>query len=91
MAVKKIPTRQCVGCRELKPKDSLIRVIKDENGEISLDLTGKKNGRGAYLCKDISCFKKARKTKGLERSLKQVISDDIYESIEKEMTAFETR
>ncbi len=91
MAVKKIPTRQCVGCRELKPKGSLIRVIKDENGEISLDLTGKKNGRGAYLCKDISCFKKARKTKGLERSLKQVISDEIYESIEKEMTAFETR
>lgn len=91
MAVKKIPTRQCVGCRELKPKGSLIRVIKDEHGEISLDLTGKKNGRGAYLCKDISCFKKARKTKGLERSLKQVISDEIYESIEKEMTAFETR
>lgn len=86
MANKKIPMRRCVGCGEMKVKKELIRVIRTEE-EIQIDATGKKNGRGAYLCADMECLKRARKTKGLERSLKVPISAEVYENLEKEMSA----
>ena len=76
MANKKIPLRQCVGCGEMKPKKELIRVIKTED-EILIDATGKKNGRGAYICGDPECLKRARKSKGLERYLKAVNPSDV--------------
>ena len=87
MANKKIPMRQCVGCGEMKAKKELIRVIKTEE-EILIDATGKKNGRGAYICADPECLKKARKSKGLERSLKIAIPDAVYDNLEKEMSTF---
>lgn len=80
---KKIPMRKCTGCNEMKEKKSMIRVLKCEDG-IVLDATGKKNGRGAYLCRSTECFSKAVKNKGLERSLKVQIPKEIYESLEKE-------
>ena len=89
MAEKKIPLRKCTGCNEMKPKKELIRVLKTTEGEIILDKTGKKNGRGAYLCNSIECLKQARKTKGLERSLQIKIPDEIYETLEKEFGAVE--
>ena len=85
MANKKIPMRQCVGCGEMKAKKELIRVLKTEEG-VLLDATGKKNGRGAYICANPECLKKARKSKGLERSLKASIPDEVYENLEKEMS-----
>ncbi len=87
MANKKIPMRRCVGCGEMKAKKELIRVIKTEE-EVLLDATGKKNGRGAYICADPECLKKARKSKGLERSLKVAIPDAVYDNLEKEMSTF---
>lgn len=81
---KKIPQRQCIGCGEMKNKTDMMRVIKTAEGEISLDLTGRKNGRGAYLCKTEECLKKARKNKGLERSFQMAIPADVYDSLEKE-------
>ncbi len=89
MAEKKIPLRKCTGCNEMKPKKTLIRVLKTTEEEIVLDKTGKKNGRGAYLCNSLECFKQARKTKGLERSLQIKIPDEIYETLEKELSAVE--
>ena len=89
MAEKKIPLRKCTGCNEMKPKKELIRVLKTTEEEIVLDKTGKKNGRGAYLCNSLECFKQARKTRGLERSLQIKIPDDIYETLEKELSAVE--
>jgi len=89
MAEKKIPLRKCTGCNEMKPKKELIRVLKTTEEEIILDKTGKKNGRGAYLCNSLECFKQARKTKGLERSLQVKIPDEIYETLEKELSAVE--
>lgn len=88
---KKIPMRQCVGCREMKPKRELIRVIKTSEDEIFVDATGKKNGRGAYVCSNRECFDKAVKSKSLERSLKIAIPKEIYEDFEKEMENLETR
>ncbi len=90
MANKKIPMRQCVGCGEMKEKKELIRVIKTEE-EVLLDTTGRKNGRGAYICANPECLKKARKSKGLERSLKASIPDEVYENLEKEMSTFAER
>ena len=81
---KKIPMRQCVGCQEMKSKKEMMRVLKDAEGNITLDMTGKKNGRGAYLCISGECLKKARKNRGLERSFKMSISEQIYEKLEKE-------
>lgn len=81
---KKIPQRQCIGCNEMKNKTDLMRVIKTAEGEIVLDLTGKKNGRGAYVCKCQECLGKARKNKGLERSFQMSIPKEIYDSLEKE-------
>ena len=83
---KKIPLRQCVGCMEMKEKKSMIRVLKTPEGDIVLDTTGKKNGRGAYLCNSMDCLKKAQKNKGLERSFKMSLSNEIYAGLEKEFT-----
>lgn len=78
---KKIPMRQCVGCREMKPKKELIRVVRSPEGEISLDFRGKAPGRGAYLCPDSACLKRAMKSKALERGLETAIPDTLYESL----------
>lgn len=89
MIKKKIPMRQCTGCQEMKNKRELIRVIKTPEDEITIDATGKKNGRGAYLCNSLACLKKARKTRAIERSLKTTIPDEIYDQLEKELTVVE--
>lgn len=81
---KKIPMRQCVGCQEMKNKKDLLRVLKTAQNEIILDFTGKSNGRGAYLCKDMNCLLKAKKNKGLERSFKMSIPESVYENLTKE-------
>lgn len=77
--------RRCIACLEMKAKRELIRVVKSPEGEISLDETGRKNGRGAYLCKDPSCFRKAQKSKALNREFKTEIPDDIYQLMEKQL------
>ncbi len=81
---KKLPLRQCVGCGEMKSKKEMMRVLKTEGEEICLDLTGKKNGRGAYLCKSMTCLQKARKNKVLERSFKMSIPAEVYDALERE-------
>jgi len=82
---KKIPLRQCVGCGEMKSKKEMMRVLKTaEDGSFCLDVTGKKNGRGAYVCKNGECLKKARKNKGLARSFKMSIPNEVYDALEKE-------
>ena len=81
---KKIPMRQCVGCGLMKSKKEMIRVIRNDEGKLELDMTGRKNGRGAYICNDIECLRKARKNKGLERSFKMPVPPEVYEQIEKE-------
>ena len=92
MAVKKkIPMRKCVGCGEMKPKKELMRILRNEEGEFLVDATGKKNGRGAYLCPSAECFRKAVKSKGLERSFRQAIPEEVYEKLEKEMSGIEKR
>ena len=82
---KKVPMRQCVGCQEMKSKKEMLRVLKTAEDEIVLDATGRKNGRGAYLCFSKECLAKARKNKGLERSLKMAIPSVVYDSLEKEL------
>ena len=84
---KKIPQRQCMGCRERKAKKELIRVVRGTDGTVSLDFSGKLNGRGAYLCPDPECLKKARRAKSLERSLEVPIPEEVYHRLEKEMGA----
>ena len=81
---KKVPMRQCVGCSEMKGKKEMMRILKTAEGDIVLDVTGKKNGRGAYLCKSDECLKKARKNRGIERSLKMSIPSEVYDNLEKE-------
>lgn len=81
---KKNPLRQCVGCGEMKSKKEMMRVIKTSENEILPDVTGKQNGRGAYLCKNAECLKAAEKSKGLERSLKHAISKEVYDNLLKE-------
>ena len=88
---KKVPMRKCVGCGEMKAKKELLRVLRTEEGEFVLDTTGRKNGRGAYVCVSRECFGKAVKNKGLERSFKQAIPEEVYERLEKEMEQFEAR
>ena len=83
-AVRKLPMRKCVGCGEMKNKKEMMRVIKTKEEEIVLDATGRKNGRGAYLCFSRDCLEKAMKSKGLERSLKTAIPKEVYENLEKE-------
>ncbi|MBR5579619.1 MAG: YlxR family protein [Lachnospiraceae bacterium] len=82
--VKKVPMRQCVGCSKMKSKKEMMRVLKTTEEQIVLDVTGKMNGRGAYLCKDAECLKKARKNRGIERSLKMAIPAEVYDNLEKE-------
>ena len=82
---KKIPQRQCMGCRERKAKREMIRVVRMTDGNVSLDFSGKLNGRGAYVCPDPECLKKARKTRALERCLEVAIPEDVYDRMEKEM------
>lgn len=91
MHVKKVPLRQCTGCGDMKSKKEMLRVIKTPDGDIILDETGKKNGRGAYICKNSSCLEKARKNKGIERSLKIPIRAEVYEQLEKELIKLEGR
>ena len=90
MKNKKIPLRRCVGCGEMKPKKEMLRVLRTTEEEFVLDATGKKNGRGAYLCCSKDCFLKAVKNKGLERSFKQAIPAEVYERLEKEMNEIDT-
>lgn len=90
MMNKKIPMRQCVGCGEMKGKREMMRVLKTPEGPIVLDVTGRKNGRGAYLCKNLDCLKKARRNKGLERSFKMSIPEEVYDNLEKEFGESET-
>lgn len=82
---KKIPLRQCLGCREMKPKRELIRVVRSPEGEISLDFHGKKPGRGAYLCPSPDCLKRARKAKALERAFALPIPDPVYDVLAAQM------
>lgn len=88
---KKIPQRQCIGCGEMKNKKEMIRIIKTPEDTILIDTTGKKNGRGAYICNSSECLKKAIKNKGLERSLKMSIPSEIYDELEKELIGLESR
>ncbi|HIQ99345.1 MAG TPA: YlxR family protein [Candidatus Scybalocola faecavium] len=89
MGMKKIPLRQCIGCGEMKNKKEMIRVIKTPEGEIMIDATGRKNGRGAYICPSSDCLKKAIKSKGLERSFKMNIPKEVYEQLTKEMESID--
>ena len=86
---KKSPQRQCVGCGEMKNKKELIRILKTAEGDIILDTTGKKNGRGAYLCFNRACLERAAKGKGLERSFKMPVSAEVYENLRKELETIE--
>lgn len=86
---KKIPMRMCLGCGEMKPKKELIRAVKSPEGEISIDLTGKKAGRGAYICKSAECFALARKARKLERTFSCKISEEVYDEMEKELAESE--
>lgn len=85
MKTKKLPLRKCLGCQELKDKRTLIRVVKNKSEEVSIDLTGKANGRGAYICKKMSCFDTAQKRKAFERALQSNISTELYASMRKEL------
>lgn len=82
---KKLPQRQCVGCREMKEKRELIRVVRSPEGDISLDFRGKKSGRGAYVCPDAACLKRARKSRALERAFSAQIPPEVYDLLEQEM------
>ena len=86
MKEKKIPVRKCVGCGESKPKRELLRVVSPKEGDVSLDLTGKAAGRGAYICANPACLAKARKARRLERAFDRQIPPEIYDSLEKELT-----
>lgn len=86
MQKKKIPMRMCAGCGEMKPKKELVRVVKSPEQEISLDLTGRKPGRGAYVCRNIDCLKAARKAKRFERAFSCKIPDEVYDRMEEELT-----
>lgn len=86
MGTKKIPMRMCTGCREMKPKKELIRVVRTAEDGIKLDLTGKLNGRGAYICKNKECLLKAQKSNALSRAFETNVSAEVYASLEKELT-----
>ncbi len=87
MQQRKIPMRKCTGCGEMKPKRELVRVVRSPEGEVSLDLTGKKPGRGAYICRDTACLKQARKARRLERAFACAIPDAVYDAMEGELAA----
>jgi predicted RNA-binding protein YlxR (DUF448 family) len=88
-APRKIPMRQCLGCNEHKPKIELVRILRTPEGEITLDLTGKKSGRGAYICYDVKCLKRARKSKRIDKSLQVDIPEEIYDKMESELEEYE--
>ena len=83
--VRKLPQRQCVGCREMKDKKALLRVVKSPEGQVSLDFTGKKSGRGAYVCHDVECLRRARKSRALERAFSTAIPAEVYDAMEAEL------
>ena len=85
MKQKKIPMRRCNGCNEQKPKNQLIRIVKSPDDEIRLDLTGKKSGRGAYICNDAECLRKARKSRRIDRTFEMTIPDHVYDSMEEQI------
>ena len=85
MKQRKIPLRKCTGCQEMKNKKELIRIVRNDEGEFSLDTTGKKPGRGAYICPNLECLEKAQKSKGLERSFKAAVPKDVYEKLKEEL------
>lgn len=87
--VRKIPERKCTGCGQSKPKAELIRVVRSPEGDISVDVTGKKSGRGAYICKSADCLKKARKNGRLSKNLECAISEEIYDALEEKVRASE--
>ena len=82
---RKVPMRMCMACREKAPKKELVRVVRDEEGSVTLDHTGKKNGRGAYICHKIECLEKAIKSKALERALEVKIGEDVYQTLREEL------
>ena len=82
---RKIPERQCLGCNQHFPKAELLRVVRDPNGNVSLDFTGKKSGRGAYICKNVACLSKAQKSRRLSRNLDCEIPEDVYLAMEAEL------
>ncbi len=86
---KKIPMRTCIGCGEAKPKKELVRVVREPDGSLCVDLTGKKNGRGAYICHDTECMKKARKGRRLEKSFSMQIPDEVYDELMRGIAADE--
>lgn len=85
MKQRKVPLRMCLGCQEMKPKKELIRIVRNKENEISVDFTGKKPGRGAYVCKSAVCLEKARKGKRLERAFESPISDEVYGTLKQQM------
>ncbi|MBQ1452150.1 MAG: YlxR family protein [Clostridia bacterium] len=85
MMPKKVPLRRCCGCMEMKPKQELVRVVKSNNGDVTLDLTGKAPGRGAYVCRSSECFEKARKARRFEREFSMKIPDEVYSQMEAEL------
>ncbi len=91
MKPRKVPLRKCVACQGMMPKRELIRVVRTPTEEVMVDLTGKKAGRGAYLCGKVSCFQLAHKSKALDRALKQAVSAEIYEQLEQQFLAVEER
>lgn len=85
MAERKIPLRKCIGCGEMKDKRTLVRIVRNKEGEISVDFTGKKPGRGAYICKNVACLNKAEKAKRLERAFSTKIESEIYDTMRREI------
>ncbi|MFU0832071.1 MAG: YlxR domain-containing protein [Oscillospiraceae bacterium] len=89
MQKRKVPLRMCAGCGQMKPKKELVRVVKSPEGEISMDLSGRKPGRGAYICRDINCLKAARKARRLEKSFSCRIPDEVYDRLGEELVGNE--
>ena len=85
MKTRKVPLRKCTGCQEMKNKKELIRIVKNDEGEFSIDFTGKKSGRGAYVCPSMECIEKARKNRGFEKSFKMAVPKDVYETLKREL------
>lgn len=89
MQKKKIPLRKCTGCGEMKPKKELVRVVKTPDGDVLIDLTGRVNGRGAYICPDVNCLRTARKAKRIEKSFQMQIPDEVFDKMEEELKKHE--
>lgn len=87
--IKKIPMRQCMGCNERKPKNELVRIVRSPDGEIALDFTGKKNGRGAYLCRSAECLRRAAKSHRIDRVLECTVPEAVYQAMEREIASYE--